>query len=92
MHQFGDRLVRALFCHLFQTFFPVFPSFSPKNLTFRVSLFGHHERVRSGDINVGRCDGQNQTSLTLNITEDHVSDLDCYICRLIPNWDLGQTR
>lgn len=59
--------------------------------TIGIDRFGQHKGVWSGQIDVGRCDCQDQARLFGDERIDHIADLGLDVQRLIAHWDLGQT-
>lgn len=64
----------------------------PRPLTLRIHFLGHLERVRVGQVHVGRRDGQDEAALPADKLQDHVPDLELDVLRLIPHRHLGDPR
>ena len=45
------------------------------NNTIGIDMFGKHKSVRRGQIDIGRCDGQNEACFLGDELIDHVADL-----------------
>lgn len=52
-------------------------------LTLWVNIFGQFKCIRVHQVNVGRCDSQDETVLLTDVLHDHVSYLVLYVCWLI---------
>lgn len=60
--------------------------------TLRIDFLGHLERIRVGQIHVGRRDGKDEAALPADELQDHVLDLVLDVLRLVPNRHFGDSR
>lgn len=59
--------------------------------TLGVYLLGDLEGIRVGQVRVGRGHSQDKAVLLSDELHKHVPDLELYVRRLVPNWDLGHS-
>mmetsp|Transcript_20856 Transcript_20856/g.52969 ORF Transcript_20856/g.52969 Transcript_20856/m.52969 type:complete len:236 (+) Transcript_20856:1619-2326(+) len=61
-------------------------------LPLRIHVTCDTQGVGVGQVGIGRCDGQDQAVLPLDVPHDKVSDLRLDVCRLVTDRHLGQSR